>query len=168
MTTLQTILDALATIPEAKYIGYHYDQCVASWSSWVTTNDQNKLGMMLNSERELSGSVEFYLKASLGLEAGVYPENPALAKAAQLWALAKLHAVRDYINQFKFYAALVSPEFGYVTNGHRVSPDAYHVYRSDPASPTGVCLEIRGPKNKAYADLIAAAKRHTSTSRSPS
>lgn len=36
-----------------------------------------------------------------------------------------------------FRAALAAPDFSHVTQGHPVDRDAFHVYRHDPASPTG-------------------------------
>lgn len=167
MVTLKQVLEALAVIPEAKWIAYHYEQCVASWSSYVTSNDPNKLFMMRHSEKELANNVVACLYDDLGLQDGPYKDQPALVKASKLWTLAKLLAVREFIHQFEFYAALVSPDFGYLTNGHRVNPDVFHIYRTDPTSPTGAVLAATGSKSEpAYADLIVKAGRRTSTSRS--
>ncbi len=159
------ILEALAAIPASQWTRCAYDNDLSRWESYVTSNDQNKLGMMVRTERELAGNVEFYLKVSLGLQAASFPDE-ARQRAVTLWVLARLAAVREYIHRFKFYAALVSPKFGKLTDGHRVSPDSYHVYAGDKSSPTGVCLEISGPKNAAYRALIAAAKRNVGTSNS--
>lgn len=164
MFTLEQVLEQLKAIPESRYTAYHYEECVKRWSKWVTSNDPNKLSMMQTHERECQRSCEFYLAQFLGLQLANQAEP--YNRVACLWNLARLLTVREYIHRFKFYAALVSPDFGKLTNGHKVSPNSYHVYRKNPTSPTGVCLETSGPRTAEYTALIQAAGRQAGTSNS--
>lgn len=68
----------------------------------------------------------------------------------------------------KFREALASPDYAYVTNGHSVSPNSYHIYRRDTSSPTGrlhaAPASKEGYEGEAARKMMEEHKKETRTS----
>lgn len=66
----------------------------------------------------------------------------------------------------RFREALDSPDLSHVTAGHPVSPNFFHVYHRDPASPTGVRFVCSAPRADARARELVQGKYLTLGGRS--
>jgi len=59
----------------------------------------------------------------------------------------------------RFSEALQDPNLAYVTQGHPVWPDCYHVYFRDPTSPTGVRLHMSASKTPENTQVLRESRR---------
>lgn len=110
---------------------------------------------------------EASIAGSLGIMVGVDPYGRAAdeKQAMQaILALADLAWTGAELRRLRFWQSLTHPNFAYVTSGHPVVPDSFHVYHRDPMSPSGVVRAGGGPKTDDYRRLIDRAGRRTCAS----
>ncbi len=74
-----------------------------------------------------------------------YEGNPAI-----------IQALENELVLARFKAALEHENFAYVANGHKVSPNFYHIYHTDKSSPTGRRAAFSAPKDGAVGEAALA------------
>lgn len=158
-TTGNAKLDtALMALPD------HYRIMLPVWlggmEERVTNTTDNMLKMTIQTVNELQLILEAKTWEVLGLRDSEYD------RGSHIIIFAKLQWARNVLDRMKFYRALMSPNFAYVTSGSPQLPDVYGIYHSHPTSPTGVLREIGGDmRDPRYAELIRLAGRQTCGSR---
>jgi hypothetical protein len=91
--------------------------------------------------------------------------GPNGVRVAQDWWLrwgyrTVVRALEDAAQLARFRDALARGDFSHVTSGHSVSPNSYHVYAADPASPSGCHHVASAPHTLPGAEQVLAESKH--------